>query len=82
MVKVAFGILCYLPMNTAGISGLDNLQSLDVSGNQLHTLTPAIGQLTCLASLRLGNNELNHLPTGVCFVLCVPIAKLMVYTVW
>jgi GTPase SAR1 family protein len=54
-----FGVLSSLPPE---LKQLVNLQTLDLSSNQLSSLPPEIGQLVNLQSLDLGSNQLSSLP--------------------
>jgi len=44
--------------------GVEQLQGLNLSGNQLSTLPPEIGRLTALDRLYLVNNQLSAQPTS------------------
>ena len=43
----------------------EDLQSLDLSNNQLSSLPPEIGKLTSLQSLELWTNQLSSLPPEI-----------------
>lgn len=55
----------------SSVCKLKKLQILDISCNNVHTVSNEIGNLTNLTKLNLLNNPLNKLPNTICHCKCL-----------